>query len=302
MSSQNFVEEDELLTLALCRPTLERVILAAKSYKAFMDTRPNVIQKNSNPEQGYQLIRNLQRMLRLYSLWRDGRQIRAMIADAKVADAIAALFQPLADFMCHLQRIPGSEEKLLQFGEWLQQLLDLCEALRSWIQDPARSVAAIASHLESGLEEGYTFLHQVAIDAPDLLPFHRIYMFLQDLRSDGALFDLPAEAEMPSSSHSTPTTTSNTPTGDLRATVSDIEALTRKHLLRAQEIFARWIVGDCEEEHSILTIGDMAGKTRKEPFFPRELPAKLHLPALDSLLPTFRAACHRALDACGIAT
>ncbi len=250
-----------------------------------MATRPNVTQKARNNDRGYLLVRNLQRMLRLYSQRYDGKAARAMIAEPAVADAIAKLFEPLGDLLATLQRVPGSDLKLLNFAKWIEGLFDLCENLRNRVQDPARSIGLIATHLHHGVKDLYTFLHHLANEAPEVLPFRQAYTLLRDLDDQVQFFSL----------ESVPFDKPGAPRPDVNALATDLESLDRKHLLRAQEVFARWIVGDCEEEHSVLTVGDMAGKTRKEPFFPRELPSRLHMPALDGLLPAFRAACRRTL-------
>ena len=281
----------------LNRPTLERVLASTKVYQAFIATRPNAVQKLSNKTSEYQFIRNLQRLLRLYSLWRDGRQIRSCISNPTVADAVTRLCQPLAEMLCHLQRVPGSEDCLLGFSSWIKELLDLCDGLRSKIQDPARSMGAITEHLECGFRDAYACLHQVALEAPEILPFDRIQAFLHKLAEDGAAFTFD---ETEQSSETPPSAAGSTSDDvDLATIAEDIQGHARRHLLRAQEIFARWIVGDCEDESSILIIGDMAGKTRKEPFFPRELPQSLRYPQLDSLLPTLRAALSKAFGSSG---
>ncbi|KDN36643.1 hypothetical protein K437DRAFT_52983 [Tilletiaria anomala UBC 951] len=280
----------------LNRPTLERIITASKAYKEFMATRPTAVQKNSNTSREYLLVKDLQRMLRLYSLWRDGHQIRSMIAKADVADAIAELCQPITDLLCTMQRVSGGEDSLIHLASWLHGLLDLCEGLRARVQDPARSVAAITEHIEFGFRDGYVLLHQVALEAPDVLPFSRIHSFLHGLAAASLHFHFDGPCAPVSSEQSKSGASAGASNADLGAMAGELESLSRKHLLRSQEIFARWIAGDCEDESSILVIGDLAGKTRKEPFFPRELPAKPHLPQLDQLLDHFRAACKQAFE------
>ncbi|WFD35187.1 hypothetical protein MCUN1_002037 [Malassezia cuniculi] len=306
----------------LSKTEVQRVILATRSYNEFLKTRPNAARKKAHKEPGYMLITNLQRVLRLYSLHRDVTQIRGMLQDPTILDALAAFFEPLKEALARIHRVKNAHADLMHFSAYLGRLLDLMESLRARIQDPARSVNMIAAFLDRGAPHWYNFLHRltqvdtvvfsafawlrhlamtVGVGSEDLAQFWEPPVeAMQDADVEQATAELHAAnlaehnaaggSEIPRnpghSVHLDPT---------ILAEARTLAEAARHKRTRQMEIGCRWSAGDTEGDFSIQVFGDGAGKIRQEPFLPKEPISAPPSTALDILLRSFRDAVSSAL-------
>jgi len=275
----------------LARHEVQRVILATQSYNAFMSTQPNAAKKRANTEPGYLLITNLQRVLRLYSLHRDATQVRGMLQDPTILDALTVLFEPLTDALARLHCVQGIRADLLDLRAYLGRLLDLLESLRARIQDPARSINMIASFLDRGSPHLYNFLHRWS--AVDPVVFSSFAWLRHLAMTVGAgsedltqLWDLPLEHGLSGEHHLD---------GAMLHDVQELADAARRKRNRQMEIACRWSAGDTEGDFSIQVFGDGTGRMRQEPFLPKEPRAAPAPTAVERLLRSFREAVSGAL-------
>ena len=306
----------------LSKGEVQRVILATRSYNEFLKTQPNAARKKAHREPGYLLITNLQRVLRLYSLHRDVTQIRGMLQDPTILDALSAFFDPLKDALMRIHRVKNAHVDLLHFSAYLGRLLDLLESLRARIQDPARSMNMLAAFLDRGAPHWYNFLHRltqvdsvvfsafawlrhlamtVGVGSEDLSQFWEPPVeAMQDTEVDKTADALDA-ANLAEHSAAGDHDIPHKPTKlQLDPTIlSEAHALAdaaRHKRAREMEIGCRWSAGDTEGDFSIQVFGDGAGKIRQEPFLPKEPRDAPPTTAIDTLLRSFREAVSSALS------
>lgn len=277
----------------LTRVEVERVMAATREYNEFLQTHPNAVRRRQNNSAGYQLILNLQRVLRLYSLHRDVTQIRGMLQDPAILDALTVFFEPLLDALVRVQRVDGVRENLLDLHAFLMRLLDLLESLRARVQDPARSINTIAVFLDRAAPTWYQFVHRWAQVDPVVFStfawLRHLAMTIGTGSEDLAtVWDLPALA----------TSGVNAPClseSQQREVQSLVEAARRKRG-RQMEIASRWAAGDTEADFSIQVLGDGTGRMRSDPFLPKEPAPAPKTPALAALLRSFREAMSSVLE------
>jgi hypothetical protein len=288
---------------------VQRVMDATESYQVFMQTNPSILKKNAHKEPGFLLITNLQRALRLLSLQRDGAQVRGMLQDPLIADAIGELFEPLMEELRRLHKMKGMGNAIMDFQSFLDRLLGELWGLRARVMDPAHAVNGIAHMLDRAAPSWYAFLHHASEVTPTIFSLFAWFRHLamtvgagsddlagiwtnppaarlgEDAAGDDAVSDdadaLPAHA------------------GALDlATMREINSLAeyaRRKRSRQMEVACRWAAGDTEEHHPIQLQGDGRGRTRNQPYFPREPRPARRAPALDRFRRSFRDAISAAL-------
>ena len=305
----------------LSKSEIQRVILATRSYNEFLKTQPNAARKKAHKEPGYLLITNLQRVLRLYSLHRDVTQIRGMLQDPTILDALATFFDPLKDALMRIHRVKDVHVDLMHFCAYLGRLLDLLESLRARVQDPARSMNMIAAFLDRGAPHWYSFLHRLTqVDAVVFSAFawlRHLAMTVGVGSEDLTQFWEPPIEAMQDTDVEHATTALRETNLDAHneaggselpqqqhhmhldpAILSEAQALAdaaRRKRARQMEIGCRWSAGDTEGDFSIQVFGDGSGKIRQEPFLPKEPRPAPPSTALDVLLRSFRDAVSGAL-------
>lgn len=305
----------------LSKSEIQRVILATRSYNEFLKTQPNAARKKAHKEPGYLLITNLQRVLRLYSLHRDVTQIRGMLQDPTILDALATFFDPLKDALMRIHRVKDVHVDLMHFCAYLGRLLDLLESLRARVQDPARSMNMIAAFLDRGAPHWYSFLHRLTqVDAVVFSAFawlRHLAMTVGVGSEDLAQFWEPPIEAMEDADVEHATTALRETNLDAHneaggselpqqqhhmhldpAILNEAQALAdaaRRKRARQMEVGCRWSAGDTEGDFSIQVFGDGSGKIRQEPFLPKEPRPAPPSTALDILLRSFRDAVSGAL-------
>lgn len=277
----------------LTKAEVERVMLATREYNAFLQTHPNAAKRRQNNSAGYQLILNLQRVLRVYSLHRDVTQIRGMMQDPAILDALTVFFEPLLEALVRVQRVDGVREDLLDLHTFLVRLLDLLESLRARVQDPARSINTLAAFLDRGAPAWYDFLHRWAQVDPVVFStfawLRHLAMTIGTGSEDlASLWELPAHAM----EHGSEVPRLSEP---LRRDVQNLLEAARRKRGRQMEIASRWAAGDTEADFSIQVLGDGSGHMRRDPFLPKEPVPAPKTPWLASLLRSFREAVSSAL-------
>ena len=305
----------------LTKAEIQRVILATRAHAEVQRACPNAAQKKACTDEGYLLIVRLQHVLRIYSQHRDATQIRGMLQDPTVLDALTLLFQPFLDALVRLHRVKDVRRDLLDLHAFLLRLLDLLEGIRARMQDPARSINMVASFLDRGTPALYDFLHRWAQVDPVVFSTFAWLRHLAMTVGTGSedlatLWDLPVGAtettgvdavatELQATTleqHSHHADGSSAPPADemrlseeLRAEIHSLASAARCKRGRQMEIACRWAAGDTEADFSVQVLGDGEGRMRREPFLPKEpRPAPKTL-GLYSLLRSFREAASDAL-------
>ncbi|PWN49439.1 hypothetical protein IE53DRAFT_411624 [Violaceomyces palustris] len=294
---------------------VQRVMDATKTYQSFMKTQPSYVKKQANKEPGFLLISDLQKALRLLSLQRDGAQVRGMLQDPTIAEALSSLFEPLMEELRRMHKVKNVSGDLLDLEGFLGDLLDHLYSLRARVQDPARSIGSIALMLDKASPGWYDFLTRLAQVDPTVFSFFAWFRHLamtvgagsEDLctiwdQPPSSPSDQPESETLTSSDKVVPPTqdepgTSSSKTLDSK-TMGEINSLSesaRRKRNRQMEIACRWAAGDVEEDHPIQVPGDGAGKTRNDPYLPREPRPARRSPGLDRFIRSFREACSVAL-------
>lgn len=305
----------------LSKTDVQRVIAASREYTDFMNSHPTAIRKKGNTSPGFTLIVNLQRVLRLYSLHRDVTQIRGMLQDPTILDALTVLLEPLLEALVRLHRVKGIREDLMNLHVFLLRLFDLLESLRARVQDPARSINTLASFLDRSAPGLYDFLHRWSHVDPTVFStfawFRHLAMSVgvgsEDLAS---IWDPPSSVmhetdpsveEVTTALRSTNLDKFNSLNVDVLSNhthldpnikaeiVALVEAARRKRG-RQMEIASRWAAGDTEADFSIQVFGDGDGHMRREPFLPKEPAPAPRTELVDRLLRSFREAVSSALN------
>ncbi|WFD31874.1 hypothetical protein MSPP1_002914 [Malassezia sp. CBS 17886] len=306
----------------LSKTEVQRVILATRAHADLHKTNPPNAKK-AKEDSGVQLIVNLQRVLRLYSLHRDVTQIRGMLQDPTILDALTVFFEPICDALVRMHRIKGIHRDILDLRTYLYRVLDLLESLRARIQDPARSINMLASFLDRGVPGWYNFLHRWAeVDAVVFSSFawlRHLAMTVgagsEDLAS---IWDAPLEAMQEAARMGTDDGVENATTALRAASLAKLNAenngaasrdaqqyhlddavlyeaeqlteAARRKRSRQMEIACRWSAGDTEGDFSIQVFGDGSGRMRQEPFLPKEPRVAPKTSAIDRLTRSFREA------------
>ncbi|PWZ02036.1 hypothetical protein BCV70DRAFT_185771 [Testicularia cyperi] len=287
---------------------VQRVMDATESYQAFMRTAPSAARKNNNKEPGYSLITNLQRALRLLSLQRDGAQVRGMLQDPLIADALTTVFEPLMEELRRLHKVKGMGNAVMGLQVFLGKLLDHLCGLRARVVDPLQAINGIAEMLDDAAPSLYTFLHKASSVTPSVFSFFAWFRHLAMTVGAGTddLADIwtnpppapPAARDTEDDLQSVePGATEDEGVLDA-STMREINSLSeyaRRKRNRQMEIACRWAAGDTDEHHSIQVQGDGQGKTRTEPYLPREPRPARKAPGLDRFRKSFREAISVAL-------
>lgn len=289
---------------------VQRVMDATQSYQAFMKTLPSITKKNSHKEPGYRLIVDLQRALRLLSLQRDGAQVRGMLQDPMVADALSVVFEPLMEEVRRLHKVKGVGNAVMDLQAFLGRLLDHLTGLRARVMDPLHAVNGIAEMLDDAAPTWYKFLRSAADSTPTVFSFFAWFRHLAMTIGAGTedlaeIWTNPPAADVGEDDAASEGGQSVDPDripdyeGALdAATMRDINSLAehgRRKRNRQMEIACRWAAGDTEEHHAIQIQGDGKGRTRTDPYLPRETRPHRRAPGLDRFRKSFREAVSSAL-------
>ncbi|CDW98238.1 hypothetical protein [Sporisorium scitamineum] len=290
---------------------VQRVMDATESYQAFMKTVPSITKKKNHKEPGYRLIVDLQRALRLLSLQRDGAQVRGMLQDPVIADALSTVFEPLMEEVRRLHKTKGMGNAVLDLQAFLGRLLDHLMGLRARVMDPLHAVNGIAELLDDAAPSWYRFLRSASDATPTVFSFFAWFRHLAMTIGAGTedlaqIWTNPPAAPVPeddgaSEGDRQSVNPDNMPDyeGALDpATMRDINSLAehgRRKRNRQMEVACRWAAGDTEEHHPIQVQGDGRGKTRTDPYLPRETRPARRAPGLDRFRKSFREAVSSAL-------
>ena len=289
---------------------VQRVMDATDSYQAFMKTMPSITKKNNHKEPGFRLITDLQRALRLLSLQRDGAQVRGMLQDPIIADALSTVFEPLMEEVRRLHKVKGMGSTILDLQDFFGRLLDHLTGLRARVMDPLHAVNSIAEMLDDATPSWFRFLRSASDATPTVFSFFAWFRHLAMTIGAGTE-DL---AQIWTNPPSRPVSEDGASEGDRAsvnpdlmpdyegaldpATMRDINSLAeygRRKRNRQMEVACRWAAGDTEEHHPIQVQGDGRGKTRTDPYLPRETRPARRAPGLDRFRKSFREAVSSAL-------
>lgn len=290
---------------------VQRVMDATQAYQDFMKTVPSVTKKTNHKEPGYLLIHDLQRALRLLSLQRDGAQVRGMLQDPLIADALTNLFEPIMEELRRLHRVKGMGNAVMDLQGFLGRLLDHLTGLRARVVDPSHAVNGIAEMLDDAAPTWYKFLRAASDSTPTVFSFFAWFRHLAMTVGSGSedlahIWTNPPAAPLPEEDdeeegdrQSVNPDTMPAYDGALDpATMKEINSLAehgRRKRNRQMEVACRWAAGDTEEHHPVQVQGDGYGRTRTDPYLPREPRPARKAPGLDRFRKSFREAVSSAL-------
>ncbi|BGP32365.1 hypothetical protein JCM10296v2_004146 [Rhodotorula toruloides] len=140
---------------------LDRITQAQKSYRKWLKTNPTPYQKTHVKDSDVRLVLDLQAYLTLASRDRDSTIVREMLAKEDFAAAVEVVLQPLVQLLRRTYRVGNGAQAVADLQKFVEQLILVVEALRSRVQDPQKSIRAIARLLERHQQNLYTFLHRV---------------------------------------------------------------------------------------------------------------------------------------------
>ncbi|CAO1625430.1 unnamed protein product [Sympodiomycopsis kandeliae] len=239
---------------------LSRIISATKAWQAFMETKPTAleVQIEAGQNRDVALIRDLQSALRLYSIRRDGANMRDLVRSKTFRRAIESLTQPIFDYIAKLHHRRQPVKRFIRTLQMrLDSLLELLEALRNRIHDPARSIEALTTFFDSHVQDSMSLLR---ILSPLFTTLHHMAHTVEE----GSL-DLAREWPLPSSKNSF------NPLGEtgLRniKSLADSGWLAR---IRSMEVTSRWIAGDLEADSEVQVIGGQGELSRTSQILPDE--------------------------------
>ncbi|SJX65180.1 uncharacterized protein SRS1_16039 [Sporisorium reilianum f. sp. reilianum] len=291
---------------------VQRVMDATESYQTFMKTLPSITKKNNHKEPGYRLIADLQRALRLLSLQRDGAQVRGMLQDPVIADALSTVFEPLMEEARRLHKAKGMGNAVLELQAFLGRLLDHLTGLRARVVDPLHAVNGIAEMLDDAAPSWYRFVRSAADATPTVFSFFAWFRHLAMTVGAGTedlaqIWTNPPTARVPEDDGASEGDRQSVNPDHMPeyegaldpATMRDINSLAehgRRKRNRQMEVACRWAAGDTEEHHPVQVQGDGRGKTRTDPYLPRETRPARRAPGLDRFRKSFREAVSSALS------
>lgn len=239
---------------------LSRIIKATETWNVFMESGPTAVevQVEAGRNRDVALIRDLQQALRLYSLRRDGANMRDLVRSKTFRNAVESLVQPLLDYVAKLHHRRRPLKRFVRTAEMrLHSLFELIEALRNRVHDPARSIEGLTTYFDSHVQDSMALIR---ILSPLFTTLHHMAQTV----SEGS-GDLAREWSLPSSINSF------SPLND-RA-LNNIKALTDSAWLqriRAMEVTSRWIAGDLEADREVQVIGGEGELSRTAQILPDE--------------------------------
>ncbi|CAO1634768.1 unnamed protein product [Parajaminaea phylloscopi] len=265
---------------------LSRIIQATRGYTRYMETEPNFIdvEIEAKVNKDVALILDLQLALRIYSARRDSQNLRDLARSATFRTSLDRLLQPLLD---HLARLHHRKTPLRQSVQTLRfrmaSLLELIEALRARVQDPARSIDALTTFLDSHVHDTVLVLRYLS---PLFGWLHAMARTVGEGSSDiSQAWPLPQSAS------------SFSPLG--AEGLANIRHLTESAWLgrvKAMEATSRWIAGDLEADQSVQVLGGGGERARTLPILPEDPKrGKLDRNVFDAFLPSFRDALAKVL-------
>jgi hypothetical protein len=140
---------------------LDRILRAAKVYKAYQRKNPTPLGKATMDNPNVRLILDLQHYLRLASKERDAAQIRSMLSEEQVTDALEVVISPFMELIKKAQKAGVASAVLNDFEHFMNQLIVIIDALRARIQDPQKAVRIISRLLAKYQSTWYSHIHQI---------------------------------------------------------------------------------------------------------------------------------------------
>jgi hypothetical protein len=113
---------------------LERVMSASKAYKSLLAKNQNQITSSMTENIHVRLILDLKLYLRLISQEWDSKQIRKMLSEDSVAEAMEVLVAPLMELLKQTYTIGNTVQALDDAQNFIEQLITVVNTLRSRIQ------------------------------------------------------------------------------------------------------------------------------------------------------------------------
>ncbi|KAH8929195.1 hypothetical protein BT69DRAFT_282266 [Atractiella rhizophila] len=241
---------------------LDRIVKAAKTYRSFVKkTNPTPLGKFLVDNPHVRLILDLQKYLKLLSKQRDAAQIRSMLADEQLTDALEVLVSPLMEFLKRTYKIGNASSAILDLQKFLDQLIIIVEALRSRIQDPQKSVKVISRLLARHTQPLYSYIHSVHQNDTIVEEFFQWCWTCSLFLRRGLAQTLDLDSLLPKGEE------------DRDYLLGEIDELVeyQKHRKRrAYELMCRRYAADVDGDDPVIVDGDGQGKSRVEPLLEPE--------------------------------
>ncbi|KAA1099334.1 hypothetical protein PGT21_003790 [Puccinia graminis f. sp. tritici] len=262
---------------------LERVMSASKAYKSLLAKNRNRITSSMTENIHVRLILDLKLYLRLISQEWDSKQIRKMLSEDSVAEAMEVLVAPLMELLKRTYTIGNAVQALDDAQNFIEQLITVVNALRSRIQDPQKSIRVLARLLTRHQNNFYGWLHQIHTHDSIVEEFFEWLSRAINFLKEGLLEPILVSEIIPS--------------GELDQLSEELDEMVEweeAKRKRQYEQLCRRYSADVDGDDPVIVEGDGFGRSKVEPLVDLK-PLPPQLDHLANCLDLFRAAIRKSL-------
>ncbi|KAA1117302.1 hypothetical protein PGT21_002879 [Puccinia graminis f. sp. tritici] len=262
---------------------LERVMSASKAYKSLLAKNRNRITSSMTENIHVRLILDLKLYLRLISQEWDSKQIRKMLSEDSVAEAMEVLVAPLMELLKRTYTIGNAVQALDDAQNFIEQLITVVNALRSRIQDPQKSIRVLARLLTRHQNNFYGWLHQIHTHDSIVEEFFEWLSRAINFLKEGLLEPILVSEIIPSGE-----------LDQLSEELDEIVEWEEAKRKRQYEQLCRRYSADVDGDDPVIVEGDGFGRSKVEPLVDLK-PLPPQLDHLANCLDLFRAAIRKSL-------
>ncbi|GEM09860.1 PX domain containing protein [Rhodotorula toruloides] len=233
---------------------LDRVTQAQKSYRKWLRTNPTPYHKTHVKDSDVRLVLDLQAYLTLASRDRDSTILREMLAKQDFAAAVEIVLEPVVQLLKRTYRVGNGAQAVTDLQKFVGQLITVVEALRSRVQDPQKSIRAIARLLERHQQNLYAYLHRVHRKETILEEFLQWAWTASVFLRRGLAQPIDLDDLVPPSSSEDRLF--------LLEELADLVSYQHDKRLHAFQAAARRYAGDVDADDPIIVEGDGKGRSR----------------------------------------
>ncbi|KAI7944396.1 hypothetical protein MJO28_010091 [Puccinia striiformis f. sp. tritici] len=262
---------------------LERIMSASKAYKSLLAKNRNRITSSMTENIHVRLILDLKLYLRLISQERDSKQIRKMLSEESVAEAMEVLISPLLEFLKRTYNIGNAVQALDDAQSFIEQLITVVNALRSRIQDPQKSIRVLARLLTRHQNNLYGWLHQIHVHDSIIEDFFQWLSTAMEFLNEGLIQPILVSEIIPPE--------------DLEQLSDELEEIVQweeTKRKRQYEHLCRRYSADVDGDDPVIVEGDGFGRSKVEPLVDSK-PVPPQLDHIASCLELFRRAVGKTL-------
>jgi len=244
---------------------LERIMSASKAYKSLLAKNDNRITSSMTENIHVRLILDLKLYLRLISQEWDSKQIRKMLSENSVAEAVEVLINPLLEFLKRTYHIGNAARALDHTQDFIEQLITVVNALRSRIQDPQKSIRVLGRLISRHQNNFYGWLHEIHAHDSIIEEFFQWLSTAMKFLKEGLLQPIMVSEIIPP--------------GDLDQLSDELDEIVEweeKKRKRQYEQLCRRYSADVDGDDPVIVEGDGFGRSKVEPLLElKPLPPQL---------------------------